>query len=168
MRRLALVVAAVLVLSGCAATTRSLRPPVSRPVTHACIAGIRPDPACTPGTTNPAVTPTTIHQTICVTGWTATVRPPVSVTDRIKTERMRAYGVSGQPKSAFELDHLIPLEIGGGTADVANLWPEPYTGTQGARVKDSVENRLRAAVCAGTISLAAAQHAIATDWTTAP
>jgi hypothetical protein len=33
--------------------------------------------------------------------------------------------------------------------------------------KDSVENRLHKAVCAGTVTLTAAQNAIATDWTTA-
>jgi len=55
-----------------------------------------PDPACTPGATDPRVTQANINLTICMRGYTATVRPPVSVTDRIKVERMAAYGLAGQ------------------------------------------------------------------------
>jgi hypothetical protein len=35
----------------------------------------RPDPHRTPGAINPAVTQDTIASTICVKGWTRTVRP---------------------------------------------------------------------------------------------
>jgi hypothetical protein len=94
------------------------------------------------------------------------VRPSTSVTTPIKRSRLAAYGSRG-PLSAFELDHLIPLELGGAPAAVANLWPEPWTGTQGARTKDHVENVLHARVCAKTMRLAIAQQAIATDWRTA-
>ncbi len=34
-----------------------------------------PDPACTPGTVNPAVSQANIADTICKSGWTSTVRP---------------------------------------------------------------------------------------------
>ncbi|MGW4529241.1 hypothetical protein [Amycolatopsis sp. NPDC004378] len=34
-----------------------------------------PDPACTPGALNPDVTQASIGSTICVSGWTATIRP---------------------------------------------------------------------------------------------
>src|SRR6266568_764855 len=34
-----------------------------------------PDPSCQPGDYNPDVTQSTIDTTICVSGWTATVRP---------------------------------------------------------------------------------------------
>ncbi|MGW4994883.1 hypothetical protein ACWEQ3_46110 [Streptomyces mirabilis] len=37
-----------------------------------------PDSSCTPGSYNPNVTQSNIHSTICVSGWTATVRPPTS------------------------------------------------------------------------------------------
>src|SRR5579872_5329391 len=39
-----------------------------------------PDPTCTPGSIDPAVTQATILSTICVNGYTKTVRPPVSYT----------------------------------------------------------------------------------------
>jgi hypothetical protein len=42
---------------------------------------------------------------------------------------------------------------------VLNLWPEPWT--EARHVKDPEENRLHKAVCAGTITLAAAQQQIA-------
>jgi hypothetical protein len=79
-----------------------------------CIAinDILPDPNCTPGATDPAVTQDNIDSTICVSGYTKTVRPPTSVTNPIKLERMQAYGFTDS-KSNYELDHLIPLEVGG-------------------------------------------------------
>ncbi|MFF4948721.1 hypothetical protein [Streptomyces chattanoogensis] len=51
--------------------------------------------------------------------------------------------------------------------DPKNLWPEPRSGNQSAASKDSVENKLKVAVCNGTVKLDDARNAIATDWTTA-
>ncbi len=62
-----------------------------------------PDDHCSPGATNPAVTQATIHETICKAGWTATVRPPVAVTDAIKAQSARAYGIPAG--TVGELDH---------------------------------------------------------------
>jgi hypothetical protein len=141
--------------------------PPAPAVSFGCVArkGL-PDGRCTPGATDPRVTQANIATTICVAGYTKAVRPSTSVTTPIKRARLAAYGSSG-PLSAFELDHLIPLELGGAPAAVANLWPEQLSGTQGAHAKDRVENDLHARVCAGTMRLAIAQRAIATDWRTA-
>lgn len=135
---------------------------------HCAARGRLPDPACTPGATNPEVTQATIDSTICVRGWTRTVRAPKSATARIKTERMAAYGVPESRRSTVELDHLIPLELGGGNTE-ANLWPEvsDIPGAGFRNHKDAVERRLNEQVCAGRITLVDAQRAIATDWTTA-
>ena len=124
--------------------------------------GQLPDPKCTPGSIDPAVTQANIHQTICVSGYTKTVRPPSSDTERFKFDV--AYPDYGTPRSEkTELDHLVSLELGGSN-DAANLWPEtPPTPNP----KDKVENALHAAVCDGQVSLAAAQRAIASDWMTA-
>jgi hypothetical protein len=129
---------------------------------HAIGSGLyeRPDPHCTPGALNPAVTQETIRQTICVAGWTSTVRPPESITEPEKKASLTAYGDSG-PLGAYEYDHLIPLELGGATNDRRNLWPEPGGSPN---PKDSVESWLRERVCDGRMSLAAAQRAIARDW----
>jgi hypothetical protein len=124
--------------------------------------GQLPDPRCTPGAIDPAVTQANIHRTICVTGYTKKVRPPAEDTDRFKYEV--AYPAYGTPHSRqTELDHLVSLELGGSN-DAANLWPE-YPPTPNP--KDKVENALHEAVCDGRVSLAAAQRAIASDWMTA-
>ena len=123
-------------------------------------AGPLPDPACTPGAVDPAVTQSNIRSTICSPGYTATVRPSASDTDRWKRVAEQAYGTTG----TGEYDHLVSLELGGANA-TSNLWPEPGSIPN---AKDAVENRLHKEVCDGRISLAAAQQAIATDWTTAP
>ena len=124
--------------------------------------GQLPDPRCTPGSIDPAVTQADIRSTICKKGWTATVRPPESQTERFKYDV--AYPAYGTPQSErTELDHLVPLELGGSN-DATNLWPE-YPPTPNP--KDKVENALNAAVCDGRVKLAAAQAAIAADWLTA-
>jgi hypothetical protein len=112
------------------------------------------DPARTPGILNPDVTQATIATTICVQGWTRTVRPPTEYTNALKLRQMRAYGESGSP-SGFQEDHLISLELGGHPTDPRNLWPEPYP--RAAQV-DVVENELNAQVCGGSLTLAQAQQ----------
>ena len=129
--------------------------------------GLLPDPACTPGVINPDVTQENIKQTICTTGYTKTIRPSVSYTNALKIKQMGEYGISNLSMSDTEEDHLISLEIGGNPTDPKNLWPEAYLPKPGARQKDVVESRCHRMVCAGTITLAQAQHEIATDWTNA-
>lgn len=131
--------------------------------------GVLPDSGCTPGAVDQNVTAQNEGNTICSTGYTSSVRPPSSETNKIKVAQLEAYGFTG-PMSDYELDHLISLELGGDPISVANLWPEPYNvqvdGKQmGAREKDKVENYLHKAVCNGEITLEEAQYEIATDWT---
>ena len=124
--------------------------------------GQLPDPRCTPGSIDPAVTQGNIRSTICKSGYTAKVRPPEAQTERFKYGV--AYPAYGTPPSErTELDHLVPLELGGSN-DATNLWPE-YPPTPNP--KDKVEDALNAAVCDGRVKLAAAQDAIAADWLTA-
>jgi hypothetical protein len=126
-----------------------------------------PDPVCTPGVTNPAVTQSTIGSTICVSGWTATVRPPTSYTNPLKVQGIKDYGYSDTSLADYEEDHFLPLEVGGSPRDPKNLWPEPHAGTKNSFSKDSVENAVKKAVCNHTITLSAGQHAMLTNWTTA-
>lgn len=119
-----------------------------------------PDPKCTPGAVDPTVTQDNIDSTICVPGYTKTVRPPVSVTEPQKLESMKAYGFDDSP-SNYEFDHLIPLELGGAPDDMKNLWPEPHSSSF---TKDGLENYLHEQVCSGNMKLEDAQKAIATNW----
>lgn len=130
---------------------------------------VLPNHARTPGRSNAAVTQATIHSTICVPGWTSTIRPASSYTTSLKDQQLASgYAYRGDTKpSDYEEDHLISLELGGSPTAVQNLWPEPYTAIDGARIKDRVENTLHGLVCSGQVSLAAAQHAIAANWFTA-
>jgi hypothetical protein len=121
---------------------------------------VLPDPSCTPGAVNPSVTQADIDRTICTAGWTATVRPPERYTEPLEFEQMAAYGNTG-PVSGYEEDHLIPLELGGSPTSPQNLWPEPGAAPN---PKDRVEDAANHAVCRGTMSLRAAQQAIATNW----
>jgi hypothetical protein len=107
----------------------------------------------TPGVLNPDVTQATIGATICVRGWTRTVRPPTSYTNELKVKQMREYGVGGS-LSDYQEDHLISLELGGHPTDPRNLWPEPYPR---ASEVDSIENELNTKVCSGDLSLESAQ-----------
>lgn len=127
------------------------------------------DPHCTPGATDPRVTQANITVTVCAKGYTSRVRPPVEETDHAKRLLMLAYGSTGSAHG-YELDHLIPLELGG-SSDVRNLWPEPGASPN---PKDAVENQLRDMVCAQVwgiggpaLPLAVAQRLISADWTSA-
>jgi len=125
-----------------------------------------PDPACTPGAVDPAVTQDNLASTICKSGYTTTVRAPASDTDKTKALSLTQYGQTRA--STTEYDHLISLQLGGTNA-VSNLWPEPNrAGAPGTtNPKDAIETRLNKAVCAHKVTLAAAQKAIATNWVTA-
>ena len=127
-----------------------------------------PNPTWQPGAIDPSVTQDNIQSTICVSGYTSTVRPPVSYTDKLKKEQIQQYGYSDTSLADYEEDHLISLELGGSPTDPKNLWPESRTTTPyNSHVKDTLENALHKLVCEGKVPLATAQQAIATDWVAA-
>ncbi len=123
-----------------------------------------PDRSCTPGSINPDVTQGNIQQTICQSGFSATIRPLASYTNSLKRQGIIDYGFNDTNLSHYEEDHLISLELGGNPTDPANLWPEPG-GAPNA--KDRIENLCHRKVCDGSIPLADAQREIAADWRTA-
>lgn len=114
-----------------------------------------PDPEATPGATL-AVT----IQHLCTPGYAKTVR---HVTGEEKRHIYALYGAKVQPKVCCEVDHLIPLELGGSN-DLTNLWPQPYTPKPGAHEKDKLEDALHKEVCAGKMKLQKAQQIISKDW----
>lgn len=126
--------------------------------------GVLPDPDCTPGVIDPSVTQENLFQTICVKGYTVTVRPPVEFTNRLKRLQIADYGYTDTNMHDYEEDHLISLELGGAPSDPKNLWPEPGFSPN---AKDKIENMCHEKVCSGTISLQDAQREISTDWPTA-
>ena len=134
--------------------------PDGRTVPQLIAAHVLPDPAITPGVLNPAVTPDTIRTTICVHGWTATVRPPTGFTDKLRNADTPA----GAKPLDGELDHLVSIEDGGAPADPKNLWWMVYADRYGARVKDVLETHVSRAVCAGRMTLDQARAALSPNW----
>lgn len=131
-----------------------------------------PNPSLTAGAVtpilNPDVTVATEPQTICKSGWTSTVRPPVTYTEPLKIKQIAEYGYADTNLADYEEDHLVPLELGGSPTDPGNLWPEPRNTTPwNAGIKDQLENQLKLLVCSGSLDLSTAQLAIATDWVAA-
>lgn len=124
------------------------------------IAVAMPIAALTPGAVDPHVTQANIRKTICVHGYTSTVR---NVTDATKKEVCKLYGKKDACPKGYEIDHLVSLELGG-LNDISNLWPQPYAPAPGAREKDVVETTLHRQICGGKISLEAAQRLIVRDW----
>jgi len=114
------------------------------------------DPACTPG----AIFATATADQICVPGYSTSVR---DVPDSEKKQAYAEYGIATHTTGQYEVDHLIPLELGGSNA-LANMWPEPAEPRPGFHEKDRVENYLHAQVCSGAMPLQDAQLQIATNW----
>ncbi|MFI6474846.1 hypothetical protein ACIBL5_31820 [Streptomyces sp. NPDC050516] len=65
-----------------------------------------PDPKCTPGALNPKVTQQNLASTVCKSGYTGTIRPPVSITGPEKTANAKSYEYNG-PMGDGEYDHLL-------------------------------------------------------------
>lgn len=126
-------------------------PPLHYDPVHA----ILPDPKLTPGDVFKGAT----KDDVCTPGWSREHR---NVTESMRDQVYAEYGRTRGP-GCCEVDHLIPLELGGSN-DMKNLWPQPDDPRPGDAEKDSLENNLHARVCKGKLSLVAAQKCIAADW----
>lgn len=111
---------------------------------------------------NPDVALATVRQTICTAGYTKTVRPSTTFTNAIKKRFMREQGIDFDAnKDRFELDHIIPLALGGHPRNPHNLALQLWEGPEGAKRKDRLEVKLQ---CSGDVPLNEAQDAIWSDW----
>ena len=129
-----------------------------------------PDPKCTPGAFNPSVTVQVLKDPKFRT---ACLRDCVT-TQSDKSVTYRQYGIphpknNQGPNQVCELDHLVPLEIGGADT-LDNIWPQcgPNHVALAKRYfkqKDIVESYLANQVKTGEMDLAKAQAGIAADWT---
>ena len=117
---------------------------------------ILPDANMTPGDTFDITA-----QDICAHGYARKVR---DVPAQMKREVYREYGIISHGPGDYEIDHLIPLELGGSNS-IKNLWPESHrTSPWNAQVKDRLEDKLHEMVCSGQLDLKTAQKAIASNW----
>jgi hypothetical protein len=113
---------------------------------------------------NADVTEDTIARTICAPGYTKSVRPSSSFTNGVKAKLLREARLDESLMSEYELDHIVPLALGGHPRKLANLKLQPWEGEHGARQKDLLERRLQILVCRGDLHLNEAQACIAEDW----
>lgn len=114
--------------------------------------------------TNPDVTQDTIFNTICVPGYTKEVRPATSYTNGVKKLLLQRHHIDVSLIHEYELDHIIPLAVGGHPRSLSNLQLQLWEGETGAKAKDKLEMRLHNAVCRGKIPLLEAQRCIGEDW----
>jgi hypothetical protein len=129
-----------------------------RTETSHCRDGPNPDPRCSPGAYSSGLTKAVLCSPSFRTGSIRNV--PVSEKHADEIE----YGMAARPYGrTIEIDHIISLELGGSN-NIANLFPEPGSGPANYHVKDRLENRLHALVCAGSMTLRAAQVGIASHW----
>ena len=83
-----------------------------------------------------------------------------------RDEILTRYGLPPGDHPDYEIDHLIPLCLGG-SDDSSNLWPEPrrtIEPTWNAEAKDRLERFMCDMVCSGQLDIGTAQEAIAKDW----
>lgn len=93
---------------------------------------------------------------ICAAGYARSARPPVWYTETVK---YATAGFDGRTVRASELDHIVPLELGGSAWSVRNMQLQPW---REARQKDRAEDRLHWQVCHGQTSLREAQYLMIT------
>jgi hypothetical protein len=115
-----------------------------------------PDAACTPG----AIFADVAAGQVCTPGYSTQAR---NVPQSVKDDVYAAYGIASHEPGQYEVDHLIPLQLGGSN-DIANLWPEAGDPRPGFHEKDRVEDYLHEQVCSGSLPLQEAQAQIAHDW----
>jgi hypothetical protein len=117
---------------------------------------ILPDPKLTPGDTFDVT-----GQDVCVPGYAKKVR---AVPAWLKRQAYAEYGITEHKPGDYEVDHLIPLSLGGSNS-IRNLSPQS-TGTSpwNSLVKDALERKLHELVCAGQVDLKTAQREIASNW----
>jgi cytochrome c-type biogenesis protein CcmH/NrfF len=121
-------------------------------------------PKVTYGALDPSVTSQTIQKTICISHYTDTVRPPTSYTNPIKRRLMKDVGIGWSHASEYELDHIIPLGVGGAPRAEENLQLLPLEGPDGSKRKNRIEKKLQCLVCSGQLPLAVAQAEVADNW----
>jgi hypothetical protein len=110
---------------------------------------------------NPAVTPDNVMETICVSGYSHSIRPPSQVTNAIKKQLLDEAGIPREFIHDYVLDHVIPISSGGAPDDIRNLRLEPR---EESFLKDRAENRSHDLICTGRLGLREAQAAMWHNW----
>ena len=122
----------------------------------AMAAEIRPDPNKTGGSVE-------YHTPEQVCGHSSEHR---HFSNALRDEVLARYGLPPGPHPDYEIDHLVPVCLGGGN-DVSNPWPQPRRSIEpkwNAEAKDRLETVLCNLMRDGLLDIGDAQEAIIKDW----
>jgi hypothetical protein len=120
---------------------------------------VRPNPDLTGGSVR-----SDGHDVQATCGHSKAHRGPMSHARR--DEILTRYGLPPGTHPDYEIDHLIPLCLGG-SDDPSNLWPEPRRSIEpkwNAEAKDRLERFMCDIVCSGQLDIETAQEDITKDW----
>ena len=118
-----------------------------------------PDSSLTPG----AVRPVTLSE-ICSVTENDDLDPKVSPSTEMAV--LKEYGLLTDTAAArnYQIDYLVNPQLGG-TDDIRNLWPQPYSNSAwNAHAKDVLEQHLHRMVCNRAVNLADAQRELEVNW----
>ena len=130
-------------------------------------AGDLPDPNITPGSLDSEVTQANLKESICKQthySWSEAHQPPVSFLQELFAQQTQAYGLTDNNFKHYQMDHLIPLSLGGNPTDPKNIWPQLLLTKWSARRKDYLEEEIHMKVCNGELPLADAQELFRKNW----
>jgi hypothetical protein len=123
-----------------------------------CVRSARPDRKCSPAAYYSRLT----KHVICSSSFHTGAIRNVPQAEKYRVER--EYGMEARSYGyTIEIDHIVPLELGGSNA-IANLFPERGSGAANYHAKDALENRAKAEVCSGRLSLRTARRGFAKNW----
>jgi hypothetical protein len=110
------------------------------------------------------VTQHSVADTICKPGYADTVSPPLDEMLAHKNRLLAQRGIDTDDSTEYALDRRVPILLGGSPDAADNFDLLPWGGHRGERRKELLAAKLKRCVCAGKMSLSAAQAAIAGDW----
>ncbi len=132
--------------------------PQAAPAIDLSAAAPAPAPAAT-AARNPNVHQATVATTVCRAGYTKRLRG--SFAARYRAMLLASAAVPKEEWQHWQLDHRVPLALGGAARDASNLSLQPITQ---ARRKDRLEVKLQCLVCTGQVPLHVARREVERDW----
>lgn len=102
-----------------------------------------------------------IHTTICASDWEKKHGAPAGYMAALKQTWLEKYP---EKMKTWDVEYIIPLELGGDDYNEQNFKVMPLAGDCGALVKRQVGRDLRDLVCRGAVSLDGARVIASQHW----